>query len=343
MDSNVLVLSAGGPAGVNFIKAVGWNALGCGTRFHIYGADSNPYHLPLFEKECIRAFKIPHVNSPDYIDKINEIIVKYDIDIVHAQSDIEVRKISDNREKLNATVFLPSKTTIEICQDKYQTALIWSTFWKDANGILIDDWRDVNGILIDDNTDLVNKVATASHTWGPFWMRACKGAGGKASTLCTTQKTAIAWAEYWWEINIAWQSVWSAGKLITSQARERIEYIYPHLTPSGITGTPSVQRTINEYKINKTAEIAVLMIDPYPCGVYSVDLKENDEGEPIPTEINAGRFFTTSNFFAYASRLFIRPRANMPYVYLELAHGDELHYPPPCRNLLPEDIYWIRL
>ncbi|MFV2041202.1 MAG: hypothetical protein ACC644_04340, partial [Candidatus Hydrothermarchaeales archaeon] len=53
------------------------------------------------------------------------------------------------------------------------------------------------------------------------------------------------------------------------------------------------------------------------------------------TEINAGRFFTTSNFFSEAG-------VNMPYMYVKLAFGESFE-PGPKYNPIPEELYWIRL
>jgi len=142
--------------------------------------------------------------------------------------------------------------------------------------------------------------------------------------------------------NIAWQSVWKNGTLLTSQARERVEYIYPNLAPSGITGTPTVQRTLNESKIDKAAVIAVTSVHKKPHGIYSVDLKENQDGQPIPTEINCGRFFTTSYFFAYAGQMFNNSiLTNMPYVYVMNGLDKFVPYGKNY-NVLDEGIYWIR-
>ena len=314
--TSILVLSAGGPAGVNFIKALRLSGQGMG----IYGADSNPYHLILSEKYTIRSFKIPRYNEEGYIDEINKIVEKYKIDLVHAQSDNEVLTISYNRDRIKAKTFLPPHTSINFCQDKWLTSTKWQHLWPDAHANILEDWDNLFLYL----SDLIK-------LWGAIWVRATIGAGGRASSLCREPEIAYHWLKYWWSRdpemqfmvqkylpgrNIAWQSVWRKGVLISSQARERVEYIYPNLAPSGITGTPTVQRTLNEKKINEASEIAVKLIDKKPHGVYSVDLKENKNGVPVPTEINCGRFFTTSYFFAYAGQMFKIPRANMPYMYV---------------------------
>ena len=134
--------------------------------------------------------------------------------------------------------------------------------------------------------------------------------------------------------NIAFQSVWKDGEVVTSQARERLEYIYPYLAPSGVTGTPAVAVTIHREDVNEMATKAVLAIDKEATGVFCVDLKENSEGVPVPTEINAGRFFTTSFFFTKAG-------INMPYIYVKLAYREKI---PEVKkyNALPEGLYWIR-
>jgi carbamoyl-phosphate synthase large subunit len=54
------------------------------------------------------------------------------------------------------------------------------------------------------------------------------------------------------------------------------------------------------------------------------------------TEINVGRFFTTSNFFAHAG-------LNMPDMYLQLGLGNQLAERPAVYNPLPDDLYWVRM
>ena len=65
-----------------------------------------------------------------------------------------------------------------------------------------------------------------------------------------------------------------------------------------------------------------------------IDLKENKDGKPIPTEINVGRFFTTSFFFTYAG-------INMPHIYVKHAYDEEITNVPKY-NALPEGLLWIR-
>ena len=142
--------------------------------------------------------------------------------------------------------------------------------------------------------------------------------------------------------NIGFHSLWKDGELVTSMARERLEYIYPHLAPSGITGTPSVQRAIHDNAVNKIGTKAVLSIDPNFNGIACVDLKENQDRMPCVTEINAGRMFTTSFFFSYANKILREDYyANIPYLYVKLAFKEGIPNIPKY-DILPENIYWIR-
>jgi carbamoyl-phosphate synthase large subunit len=191
----------------------------------------------------------------------------------------------------------------------------------------------------------------------PIWIRATQGAGGRGSTPAPNRETAVSWINYWkarrsnWTFvaqkhllgrNVAFHSLWKDGELVTSMARERLEYIYPHLAPSGITGTPAVQKTIHDLVINKIGTDAVLSIDANFNGIACVDLKEDDKGVPCVTEINAGRMFTTSFFFSYASKTLRKDcYANIPYLYVKLAFDEKIPSIPRY-DILPEDVYWIR-
>jgi carbamoyl-phosphate synthase large subunit len=64
-------------------------------------------------------------------------------------------------------------------------------------------------------------------------------------------------------------------------------------------------------------------------------MKCDRSGTPRVTEINAGRFFTTSNFFAYAG-------LNMPWIYLQLAMGGRPPAGLPRTAPLPAGLWWVR-
>lgn len=334
----VLVTGAGGPAGVNFVMSLRI-AL---EKMYVVGTEANEYYLHLAPVD--KRFLVPKATDDNYIEKLNEIIRKEKIEFVHAQPDVEVAVISENREKLDAVTFLPSKDTVRTCQDKLKSTKRWQ-----KNGVPTARVKEIRS---------ESDIKKAFDEFGsPIWIRARHGAGGRGSTPAYDEETGLAWINYWkarrtsWEFiaqeylpgrNFGFHSLWKDGELVVSMARERIEYIYPSLAPSGVTGTPSVQRTIHSETVNDIGTRAVLAIDSNFSGIACVDLKENKEGIPCVTEINAGRMFTTSFFFSYASKVLNKNYyANIPYLYVKLAYNENIPKIPKY-NVLPENIYWIR-
>ena len=334
----ILVTGAGGPAGINFISSLRIAP----EQMFIVGTEANQHfiHLATTDKKCV----VPRATEPGYISKLNEIIRKEKIEFLHAQPDIEVEVVSANREKLDVPVYLPSKKAVAACQDKLESARLWK-----KHGISVAEFIEIRA-----ESD-INRAF--EELGSPIWIRATHGAGGIGSTPASNKQTATSWINYWKSRkagykfiaqqhlpgrNLAFHSLWKDGELVTSMARERIEYIYPHLTPSGITGTPAVQKTVHDEAVNKTATNAVLAIDPKFNGIACVDMKENEKGIPCVTEINAGRMFTTSFFFPFASKILRKDYyANIPYLYVKLAYKEKIPNIPKY-NSLPANVYWIR-
>ncbi len=326
----VLVTGAGGSPGVNFIQSL----KEAPEPIEIVAADCNAHHLqwpPVDRKHLV-----PPCTHPEYIDALNAIIEMEGINFVHPQPDVEVAILSKHRDRLKARTFFARRSTIEILQDKAIAGALW-----ERAGI-----RRRPTLVIENEDDLNSAVF---HLGYPFWLRASTGAGARGSTLVENMETASHWIGYWrargcdWQFiaeeylpgrDYAWQSIWKDGELITSMARERLEYIYPHLAPSGRTGTPIVAATVHDDRINEMGIRCVKAVDARATGIFSVDLRENSAGETVPTEINCGRFFTTSLFFTRAG-------INMPYLYVKLGFGEEL---PEVESInpVPAGLLWLR-
>jgi len=337
MKKRVLVTGAGGSAAINFIKSLKMAP----EEFYIVGSDINKFYIELSPAD--RKYILPRATEKNYIDKLNELIHKENIEMLHPQPDIEVKIISDNREKIDAITRLPSKITINICQNKFETNRIL----KRAN-IPVPETH-----IIKSEKDLEKYIPDIQEKYGAkVWLRAIKGAGSRAALPITNIKHAIMWIDYWKTTRgigygdfmvaqylpgkeFAWQSIWDNGVLITSQARERVEYLFGHIMPSGQTSTPSLAVTVHRDDINEIGTHAIESIDPNATGIFCVDMKEDENGMPRITEVNAGRFFTTSNFFSEAG-------SNMPYYHVKLAFGEEIPNIPKY-NPIPAGYYWIRV
>jgi carbamoyl-phosphate synthase large subunit len=75
----------------------------------------------------------------------------------------------------------------------------------------------------------------------------------------------------------AFQSIRENGEIVMSQARERIEYLYGFLSPSGQSSTPSIAKTVHNEEINELVSKVVKLIDPNATGIFCADLKTDKD------------------------------------------------------------------
>jgi hypothetical protein len=333
--TGVLLLGAGGSAAANVLDALRRSQ----RDYFVTGADASPVKLHLSSAD--ERFVIPRADAPGYLEALVVGIQKFRCEIVHPQPDPDVRAVGRLRDQLPALTYLPSQDALDLAADK----LAFAARLRSC-GVPIPD-----SVSFSSRDDVVSGTEQLLNAHETVWVRARTGAGARASLPVRTATQALAWVE-WWEderglgvnefmaaerlpgAEFAYQSVWQDGMLIAGQARERVEYLYGHLTPSGQTSTPAVARTVSAPQVDQTAQQAILALDPSPRGVYCVDLKTAADGTVKVTEINAGRFFTTSNFFAAAG-------LNMPDLLMRCALGE--HPTPLPSSPLPPDLHWIRM
>ncbi|HKW07141.1 MAG TPA: hypothetical protein VJS19_06170 [Candidatus Dormibacteraeota bacterium] len=331
----VLVLGAGGSAAANFVDALRLSE----HRYRIVGADASAVHLHMSEAD--ERVVVPRADADGYLEAIRNVVRRYQVDVVHAQPDPDVRAISRYRDQIGAATFLPTAAAIDLAADK----LAFGQAMRERSvGV-----PEVS--TIDSEAALKKVVDSMLKRHEKLWVRARVGAGSRASLPVRTSEQALGWVRWWIAEKgmsatdfmvseflpgreFAYQSIWQDGEMIAGQARQRVEYLYGHLTPSGQTSTPAVARTVAEPAVDDLAMAAIKALDANPNGVYCVDIKESAGGKPKVTEINTGRFFTTSNFFAHAG-------LNMPDMLVRCAVGER----PARRGSSPlePDLYWIRM
>ena len=334
---HLLITGAGGSGASNVIASLRLSK----EKYMLIGCDISKYHLELTEG-LDRKYLIPRTSDSSYFSVLHKIIKKEKIDFIHPQTEQEVLLFAKNPDKVRATFLLPSLAAIELCQNKIQLNLLL----KDKK-IPAPDCA-----VFSDEESFRSSLALLLKKNAKVWLRATKGAGSKAALPIDNPLHGLMWIDYWSKhkgLSItnfmiaeylpgreyAFQSLWYKGKLITSMARERLEYLYGFLSPSGQSSTPQLAKTVHNNRVNDIATRAILAADKNPYGVYCVDLKENSKQVPCVTEINVGRFFTTSNFFSVAG-------INMPELYIKLGLGKSL---PRLKqyNPLPKGWYWVRM
>lgn len=333
--TTVLVTGAGGSAAANVIDAL---RLG-DTATRIVGADASAMKLHLSKAD--ERVVIPLARDPRWASEIGAIVTGYGVDVAHAQPDPEVLALGRHRDELPCATFLPRQSTLELASDKVAFAASLARV-----GAPVPE-----SVGFENAEQMRAAVADQLTRHGTVWIRARVGAGARASLPVRTVEQAVSWIDWWVDEGgsrltdfmaaehlpgreFAYQSVWQDGVLIAGQARERVEYLYGHLTPHGQTSTPSVARTVSEPDIDRAAQLAIGAIDDRPHGIYCVDIKQDRAGVAKVTEVNAGRFFTTSNFFAHAG-------LNMPDLAVRAALGEQLS--PIGSSPLEPDLYWIRM
>lgn len=329
----ILVTGAGGSPSANFIRSL----RAADEEYYIVGTDADKYYLQRAEVDA--KYLAPFANDPKYIDFLNYIIEKENIEFVHAQNDVEVGFLSENREKINAKTFFPAKETVKILQDKFESFKLW-----EKAGIKVPKTKLIEGR----DTDL---AALLEEMGGSMWIRAISGAGGRGSLPVYDVKSAKNWLDFQekngsWTGNftvsellepetVTWMSLWKDGELVVAQGRKRLYWELAKISPSGVTGATGTGLTYSDTELDDIARRAVLAVDDKPDGLFGVDMAYDKNGVPNPTEINIGRFFTTHEFFTQAG-------LNMPEMFVKLGYGEAVPKIENNTNPLPDGLVWIR-
>jgi carbamoyl-phosphate synthase large subunit len=322
---------AGGAPSNNVIRSLRDSARG----HYLIGASSVPSDLLLADVD--EKYVVPNATEPAYRSTILDLLARTRPSLMHVQSDYEVRVVSQLRSEIQALgvrLFLPSPETVENCVDKEKSYRIWA-----AAGL-----RVPRTILLETPEDLKRAFSVLGTR---IWIRATEGGGGRGALPTASFDFGRAWideyrgwgcftaAELLTDRSVTWQSIWYEGSLVVAQARRRHRWNYGNRTLSGVTGITGVGETCSDEDVTRVALDAIAAIDARPHGVFCVDMTYDRSGAPNPTEINIGRFFTTSYFFTKAG-------LNFPEIYCDLAL--EGRFPSLSRtiNPLPDGLVWIR-
>lgn len=332
----VLVTGAGGPLGVNVTRCL----READRPLRLVGTDANRWHLPL--SLCDETYRIPLARDRvGYRRALVEIIEREAVEVLVPTHPVEVRAVAELCEsnELPARVALPRLSVLDICDDKART----------------QERLLAAGIAVPETLVLAapQDVDEAFARWGgsnPVWIRGSGAPGlgiGGAALPCRDAGVGKAWVEHhrgWGKMsasqylpgaNLTWMALFSRGDLVAAGSRERLEYVLPHVAPSGVTGAPAVSRTVGRGDVIATGEAAVRAVDDEPHGVYFVDLKEDEQGCPRVTEINAGRCGTTVHFYARAG-------GNFPALLVELAERGTVEPLADPNAWVENDLYWVR-
>ena len=338
MAKTVLVTGTGGPLGSNVVRSLRLAM----PKQRLVGTDANRWHLPLSLTD--ETYFIPLARErAAYASALRDIAERESVDVIIPTHPVEVRAVAELRDRGQLgpmATALPNTEVIEIADDKARTHKRLAGKGVPVPGTLELGARD----------DLSRAMRELRGADEPIWVRGTGAPGlgiGGAALPCRDEGVAAAWidhhkgwgkmaaSEYLPGANLTWMAAFSKGVLLAAGARERLEYVLPHVSPSGITGAPAVTRTVARDDVAAIGEAAVRALDPAPHGVYFVDLKEDRQGQPRVTEINAGRCGTTVHFYSEAG-------FNFPKLLVRLARGDAVEPLADPNRAVQVGWYWIR-
>lgn len=247
------------------------------------------FHLDgLLDKKYI----VPKANDENYWQVMKNIVVDEQVDYAFIQPELEVLKwgeyYKENQEYICPTIIPPLEYT-ENLMDKARMAVLL----KDT--VYIPKTVEI--------TPSAPNYEEVERTIGyPCWIRAAVGSGGLGSLKIHSRHELEAWLfihknvekftvnEFLAGRHLANQMLYIDGKCIKNAGLHCVNYVMADIAPSKVTGNTSYGRFINEQELldfcEEVMSVIAKKLKVEPHGVYSFDLKEDDEGKLKVTEIN---------------------------------------------------------
>jgi biotin carboxylase len=283
------------------------------------------YHTDRFilmKSPADRNYVVPPTTHPSFADTLRRIVEKERIDLIIPTQDVDVLALARCEGAIAARVFLPSRGTIERCQDKYELTTLLR-----ARKIPAPETYPVTSL--DEIDAAFERLGSPSRVW----CRIRVGSGSRGAIPVGSAEQARSWITYWQQMrgvpassftlseylpgrDFLCQSIWKDGKLILARTFERLSYFDGSNRASGVSSFSALAKTVDEPHVFEVCRQAVLAVDGSASGLFSVDLKANTDGVPCVTEINAGRFFIGMTSFDRVCK------HNMTLTYVRLALGE---------------------
>ena len=333
MARRVLIIGAGTGPGNNVIQS-----LRAGDPLlTIIGCHDNRFALK--QSVADRNYLTSRSTEPSFVDELRRIVEAERIALVMPTSDRDVKVLATLRDRIPARLFLPRLEVIELCQDKYAL-----TSFLHERGLPVPETYAVT------NLEGIEAVFArlAPHT--RVWCRLRRGQGALGAVLVTSPEQARTWIRFWEERrgdppaaftlseylpgrDIAAQTLWQEGQLVLVKTYERLTYLGAS-DPMGVSSIAALSKTVVEPRIAEICARAVRAVDPAASGVFVFDFKENIDGMPCITEINAGRFGMSTNIFDLPGK------HNMAVTYVRLALAEPVDIREEYDAI--EDYYMVR-
>jgi carbamoyl-phosphate synthase large subunit len=268
----------------------------------------------------------PAISDPSYPGVLRGIVRKERIDLVVPTTDGEVETVSNLRDDIPGKCFLPDRDVIRVCGDKAQlTGVLRGAGVPAPETHLVTDLERLDSLFSRFNGRI------------PLWCRPRTGSCARGAAAVSSPEEAREWIRLWERMrhvpagsftlceylpgrDFLCQSLWLDGEMVLTNTFERLAYFGVDNIPSGITSLSSLAKTVADPRLVDVCRAAVRAVAPSASGAFSIDLKENAAGEPLVTEINAGRLFMAMTAFDRVLK------HNMTLTYLHLALGEPVDF-----------------
>ena len=258
----------------------------------------------VYDRDFDRMYKVPPVSSPDYDKVAKDVLEREKPDVAIIVPEVEVLYWTNH--DFDIPCLLPPKefASLAISKERLfnalsETGLVPETVNVDTTSLLEDNFNNPLGypVWIRDGSAGTASAKGAYKAHNPSelqaWVKINEG----------TERFQL--SEFLTGRNLGCFCLFKNGNLVKIAQAQRIEYIMGKVAVSGITGNTSKGKLLNEKKITETALKAIdhlcKLTGEKMNGLVVADMKENDSGKPIITEINI-RHVAFSSSFAMAGQ-----------------------------------------
>jgi carbamoyl-phosphate synthase large subunit len=282
MTMNFLFSGIGGPTPLGVAKSVKLAF----PDARLIGVDGSQWSASLYNSDIFdQTYHIESGSSEKYWSIIEEIIIneKVDFAFIIPESEVIVWSDRQSKGKLPCATLVPDIKLANLCFDKLKVA------------------KELTEIGLSPKTEAFTAGVEQILDY-PFWIRVKQGAGALGALKIENAENLNTWmtlqgkrsdliiSEYLPGRNYACKMLYVDGKLLQTASAERIEYLLAAAAPSGISGMCSRGKLLNKPDLVENSKIALECISTAVGvklhGMFTVDFKENKNGQPLITEIN---------------------------------------------------------
>ena len=297
MPTRLLVMGAGSAGAENLIRSL----RDADRALTILGCNEDRFVVSVSAADV--RYVVPPPTDARFPSALRRLVRDARVDLVIPTIDRHVQALSAARASLRGKTFLPPARVLALCGDKYRLATALR-----RRGILAPATYPVRALR--DVDTVFARLGRPKRVWCRPRSGTCARGGAAVSTPGEARRWIAVWntmqrvpvsaftiSEYLPGREILCQSVWQRGRMVLANTFERLAYFGADNIPSGVTSLSALAKTVAEPRIVEVCRHAIAAVAPGASGAFSVDVKEDAEGRPHITEINAGRFFMAMTAF----------------------------------------------